>query len=380
MAEYVCTPEAAGQSPTKRAGRTDDPNGISSLVSAELKGFQLSTATTARRASLERTDTQQSQSQSSRAYLSTSYSTTKAVDTRAPPHFFHDKSYQNPELFHHYHSHRQSVEMAGPSVAIRNHGVAALAEFVGTFMFLLFGFAGAQIANASPVRADDTTAPNVAVLIYISFIFGMSLMVNVFAFYRISGGQFNPVVTMALCIVGGQPLLRGVMIVVAQLVGGIAAAAVAAGMFPTPLTVETTLGPTTSTVQGLFIEMFLTAQLVFVILMLAVEKHRATFIAPIGIGFALFIIHMAGVYFTGASVNPARSLGPAVVNGHFPNYHWIYWIGPILGSLVATGFYVLLKFLHWKEVNPGQDWDGISHLEEQRSRDANEPLVTQGQV
>lgn len=214
---------------------------------------------------------------------------------------------------------------------------------------------------------------------------------------------------MALCIVGGQPLLRGVMVVIAQLVGGIAAAAVAAGMLPTPLAVETTLGPTTSIVQGLFIELFLTAQLVFVILMLAVEKHRATFIAPVGIGFALFITQMAGmwwagrgplfwrgclaedkklisatrktgVYFTGASVNPARSLGPAVVNGHFPNYFWIYWIGPILGSLLATGFYVLLKVLHWEEVNPGQDWDGINHLEEQRSRDANEPLVTQGQV
>ncbi|EJT77720.1 aquaporin [Gaeumannomyces tritici R3-111a-1] len=270
--------------------------------------------------------------------------------------------------------------MAGPSVAIRNHCVAALAEFVGTFMFFLFGYAGAQIANASPVRADDNAAPNIPVLMYISFVFGMSLMVNVFAFYRISGGQFNPVVTMALCLVGGQPILRGVMVVAAQLVGGIAAAAVSAGMFPTPLSVETTLGPTTSVVQGLFIELFLTAQLVFVILMLAVEKHRATYVAPIGIGFALFVIHMAGVYFTGASVNPARSLGPAIVNSHFPNYHWIYWVGPTLGSLLASGFYMLLKFLHWKEVNPGQDWDGINHLEDQRSRDANEPLVPQGQV
>ncbi|KAL8382814.1 hypothetical protein RB595_006543 [Gaeumannomyces hyphopodioides] len=378
MAECVCTPGAAGRSPNRMAGRGADRSGISYLESAELKDLS-TTATTPRQDFLERTSSQQSRPQtSSRAQPSASYATARIVDPRAPPHFFHDKPCPSPRLINHYP--RQSNAMAGPSVAVRNHCVAALAEFVGTFMFFLFGYAGAQIANASPVRADDNAAPNVAVLIYISFVFGMSLMVNVFAFYRISGGQFNPVVTMALCLVGGQPILRGVMVAVAQLVGGIAAAAVSAGMFPTPLSVETTLGPTTSVIQGLFIELFLTAQLVFVILMLAVEKHRATFVAPIGIGFALFVIHMAGVYFTGASVNPARSLGPAIVNSHFPNYHWIYWVGPTLGSLLASGFYMLLKFLHWKDVNPGQDWDGINHLEDQRSRDANEPLVPQGQV
>lgn len=168
MAEYDCTPEAAGQSPTRTAGRTDDRHGISSLVPAEL--MDLSTAIIARHAPLERTNTQQSQSQSSRAYPSVSYSTTRTVDTRAPPHFFHDKPYPSPGPVQLCHHHRQSIAMAGPPVAIRNHGVAALAEFVGTFMFLLISFAGTQIANASPVRADDTTAPNVAVLIYISFI------------------------------------------------------------------------------------------------------------------------------------------------------------------------------------------------------------------
>lgn len=103
--------------------------------------------------------------------------------------------------------------------------------------------------------------------------------------------------------------------------------------------------------------MFLTALLVFTIFMLAAEKHRATFIAPVGIGLALFIAHLAGVRFTGgkcrpillpqfptnlrltASLNPARSFGPDVVNAHFPSYHWIYWIGPLLGSLLAVFAY-----------------------------------------
>ena len=58
--------------------------------------------------------------------------------------------------------------------------------------------------------------------------------------------------------------------------------------------------------------------------MLAVEKHKATFVAPVGIGLALFICHLAGIYYTGASMNPARSFGPHVVIREFPGYHWIY--------------------------------------------------------
>ena len=71
---------------------------------------------------------------------------------------------------------------------------------------------------------------------------------------------------------------------------------------------------------------------------------------------------MLGVYFTGGSLNPARSLGPAVVTRDFPSYFWIYFIGPILGALLASGFYALLKYLRWKECNPGQDWSDVEQL------------------
>lgn len=111
------------------------------------------------------------------------------------------------------------------------------------------------------------------------------------------------------------------------------------------------------------------------ILLLAAEKHRATFLAPVGIGLALFIAEMTGVYYTGGSLNPvrlrlyssfllsrladteflllsiaqARSFGPAVVARSFPGYHWIYWLGPALGACLAAAFYELLKYL---EVRP----------------------------
>ena len=70
-----------------------------------------------------------------------------------------------------------------------------------------------------------------------------------------------------------------------------------------------------------------------------------------------------GVYFTGGSLNFARSFGPAVVGHLFPRYFWIYFLGPLLGALVASGFYSLLKYLRWRECNPGQDCDDIEQLE-----------------
>ena len=70
--------------------------------------------------------------------------------------------------------------------------------------------------------------------------------------------------------------------------------------------------------------MFLTAQLVMSVFMLAVEKHKATFLAPVGIGLTLFVDHLVGLYDTGCGVNPAKSFGPEVVIGNFPRYHWIY--------------------------------------------------------
>jgi aquaporin rerated protein, other eukaryote len=89
--------------------------------------------------------------------------------------------------------------------------------------------------------------------------------------------------------------------------------------------------------------------------MLAKEKHKATFMAPIGIGLALFISELVGVYYTGGSLNPARSFGPAVVSASFESSHWIYWFGPVFGSLGAVALYKLVLVLHYEIGNPGQD-------------------------
>lgn len=180
-----------------------------------------------------------------------------------------------------------------------------------------------------------------------------------------------------MVITGTLPWFRGLLLLPVQILGGIVAAALVRCMFPGPLVVNTTLGNDVTPTQGVFIEMFLTGLLVFTILMLAAEKHYGTFMAPVGIGIALFVAMMAGmslyslflfricqkqakyrfegVHYTGASLNPARSFGPAVASADFPRYHYIYWFGPIMGSLLAGGYYKFLKRFRYEEANPGQD-------------------------
>jgi aquaporin rerated protein, other eukaryote len=99
-------------------------------------------------------------------------------------------------------------------------------------------------------------------------------------------------VTFSLFLVGAVPALRSVVVMLAQMLGGIAAAAVVSGILPGELTVNSRLGDETSVARGLFIEMFGTCELTFTVIMLAALKHKATYLAPAGIGMALFVGHL----------------------------------------------------------------------------------------
>ncbi|KAL6706126.1 Aquaporin-1 [Coniothyrium glycines] len=249
----------------------------------------------------------------------------------------------------------------------RNELVAAAAEFAGTFMFLFFAFGGTSVANTAAIYSDAATsgqqsnsitqAPNTSVLLYVSLVFGFSLMVNVWVFFRVSGGLFNPAVTLGLYLIGAVGSVRASLCFLAQMLAGMCAAAVIQAIIPGPLNVSTTLGAGVTPARGVFLEMFLTSLLVFTIFMLAAEKHKATFLAPIGIGLSLFVAELVGVFFTGGSLNPARSFGPCVVTRNFPRYHYIYWFGPCMGTLLAFGMYQIVKSVEYQTVNPGQDFD-----------------------
>ncbi|KAI4724343.1 aquaporin-like protein [Aureobasidium sp. EXF-10728] len=240
----------------------------------------------------------------------------------------------------------------------KNHFVAMIGEFVGTTMFLFFAFAGTQVANVGASSTTTTNATNgfsPLVLLYTSVSFGFSLMVNVWIFFRISGGLFNPAVTLAMTMVKSLDYIRGSLLFLAQISGSLLASVLVRALFPTPLNVRTTLSADTSKARGVFIEAILTAELVFTIFMLAKEKHRATYMAPVGIGLSLFIAELVGVFYTGGSLNPARSFGPCAVTGVWDNEHWIYWLGPALGAIIAVVFYKFIKILEYEIANPGQD-------------------------
>ncbi|KAG9560408.1 aquaporin-like protein, partial [Aureobasidium melanogenum] len=141
------------------------------------------------------------------------------------------------------------------------------------------------------------------------------------------------------------------------------AAALVSCMIPGDIAAtRTTLAPGMSEAQGVFFEMFLTSFLVFTVLMLAAEKSKTTFLAPLGIGLALFVAELAGVYYTGGSLNPARSFGPCVAAASFNHAHWIYWIGPIMGALIAAGYYRFCKYFNYEEANPDQDNAGADEI------------------
>jgi aquaporin related protein len=164
----------------------------------------------------------------------------------------------------------------------KNHFVAFVGEFVGTTMFLFFAFSGTQVANigssAGGENSNTTTgeatgfSPNV--LLYIALVFSFSLMVNVWVFFRISGGLFNPAVTFAMLLCRALSPTRAFLLLAAQIAGSIFSSFLVSVLFPTPFNVRTTLSTGTSLAQGVFIEAILTAELVFTIFMLAKEKHK----------------------------------------------------------------------------------------------------------
>jgi aquaporin related protein len=145
--------------------------------------------------------------------------------------------------------------------------IATIAEFTGTFFFLLMSYLCVQTASTQTNVVGDTSAK----VLYSSLGFGMSLLVNVAIFGRISGAHFNPAVTLGAVLAGAIHPIRAAMYIGAQFLGAMIAGAFALALMPGHLEIVTTLSAGTTIAQGLFIEFFATAQLVFAILWMAVE-------------------------------------------------------------------------------------------------------------
>ena len=209
------------------------------------------------------------------------------------------------------------------------------AEFVGTFALVFAG--GGAIMSAAGL-------PGGGGLIEVAAAHGLILAVMVSATMRVSG-HLNPAVTFGFLITRRiEPMMAGVYLV-AQILAAVVAAYALAWLFPTEVAVATRLGgqrialDVTAT-QAVFLEAIATFFLVFVVFGTAVDP-RAPVVGGFAIGLTLSAAILAIGPLTGASLNPARSFGPAVASGVF-EAQVIYWIGPILGGLAAALLYDLL--------------------------------------
>ncbi|KAI1006797.1 hypothetical protein K3495_g1419 [Podosphaera aphanis] len=227
----------------------------------------------------------------------------------------------------------------------RGHVVGVIGEFISTLMFIFLFFAGIEVAN---LRSNKTGLDDPSVLLYKALCGGFAFVVTAWAFFRISGGLFSPVISLGMALISAISWTRCILLCVAQTVGTIAASYMVYALFPTPFQVTTELAAGVSIAQGIIIEMLLTAQLAFTVFMLAAEKHAATNLAPIGIGLSIFIALLVGLSWTGASLNPVRTLAPCIVLDDYNPTMWIYWVGPIAGVFIAVLLFKLVKALEYE--------------------------------
>lgn len=216
---------------------------------------------------------------------------------------------------------------------------AVSGEYLATLIFVLLGL-GSTINWAA--REEK---PPPADLVLISLCFGLSIATMVQCFGHISGGHINPAVTAAMVVTRKLSLAKALFYVVAQCLGAITGAGIL--FFITPAAFRGDLGVTTvnsdlSVGHGLLVEILITFELVFTVFATCDPKRTDLGgSAGLAIGFAVAIGHLFAIPYTGASMNPARSFGPAVVTLNFEN-HWVYWVGPVLGSILAAGLYEYL--------------------------------------
>ena len=206
---------------------------------------------------------------------------------------------------------------------------AYLAELLGTFVFFAIGLGSVQAVGALGAAAP--------LLVVVPLAFGLGLLAAIFAFGHISGGHFNPAVTVAMAIDGRITPTDAVGYIASQVIGAIGAATLILVLWDQAAVAGTITAPGSgfSDVQALVLEAVLTA--IFLLVILASTKHASTH-AGLAIPLTLVAIHLVAVPFTGSSVNPARSIGPALMGGDVSKL-WIYIVAPVVGAIVAALVY-----------------------------------------
>ncbi|KAE8794122.1 plasma membrane intrinsic protein [Hordeum vulgare] len=223
---------------------------------------------------------------------------------------------------------------------------ALIAEFVATLLFLYI-----TVATVIGYKVQSAADPCAGVgVLGIAWAFGGMIFVLVYCTAGISGGHINPAVTFGLLLARKVSLLRAVMYIVAQCAGGIVGAGIVKGIMKDAY--QANGGGANMVASGfsrgtaLGAEIVGTFVLVYTVFSATDPKRSARdshvpVLAPLPIGFAVFMVHLATIPITGTGINPARSLGAAVIYNKKAAWdnHWIFWVGPFVGALAAAAYH-----------------------------------------
>ena len=207
----------------------------------------------------------------------------------------------------------------------------AAAECVGTFALVTGGCGAIVVNHATGALNHGGVAAS----------FGLVIMVMIAAVGHLSGAHFNPAVTLAFALTRHFSWRDVPHYLMGQLLGAVAGAVMLRASFGPVAGLGATV-PAGSSLQALGIETLLTAVLMFVIISVATDTRAVGQLAAIAIGGTVALDALGGGPVTGASMNPARSFGPAVVAGLW-RAHWVYWVGPIVGAILGAVLYQSLR-------------------------------------
>ncbi|KAI3522574.1 hypothetical protein L2E82_06302 [Cichorium intybus] len=225
---------------------------------------------------------------------------------------------------------------------------AGIAEFIATFLFLYISVLTVMGVVKSPTKCGTVGIQGIA------WAFGGMIFALVYCTAGISGGHINPAVTFGLLLARKLSLTRAVFYMVMQCLGAICGAGVVKGFQGDAQ--YTTLGGGANVVahgytkgDGLGAEIVGTFVLVYTVFSATDAKRSARdshvpILAPLPIGFAVFLVHLATIPITGTGINPARSLGAAIIynKGHAWDDHWIFWVGPFIGAALAAVYHQIV--------------------------------------
>jgi MIP family channel proteins len=208
----------------------------------------------------------------------------------------------------------------------------SVAELVGTYVLITAGCGAIMV---------DSLTNGTLTHVGVAFTFGLIVMVMIAAIGHISGAHFNPAVTFAFAVTRHFPWRELPWYWTAQFMGAIAGALTLQMIFGPVANLGATL-PAGTAIQSLILEILLTAVLMFVIISVATDTRAVGQIAALAIGATVALDALWGGPISGASMNPARSFGPALIAGVWRD-QWVYWLGPLIGAVLGAAIYQFVR-------------------------------------